>query len=371
MTNDIRIPTLLLNEAICRRNIATMVARAQAHGLRLRPHFKTHQSHRIGRWFRDKGIDAITVSSVGMARYFADDGWDDITIAFPVNLRELDSIEALASRVKLGLLIESHRVAEQLRTRLPATDIWLKIDTGYGRTGIPWNDTALLAKTAHASTSTGSLQLRGILTHAGDTYHASGVDDIRKRFDLSRIRMRNTLSVLQPFAPETLCSVGDTPGCSLARDFTGIDEIRPGNFVFHDVMQYQLGVCRVEDIAVAVACPIVAFHDAREETLVYGGAVHLSRDSVIDTDGRRIFGLVALQSDGGWSLPLPGAYVARLSQEHGIVHLPRRYRRRLREGDLLVILPVHSCLTAECMRSYLHLDGMRIDHRAGSAGDEM
>jgi D-serine deaminase-like pyridoxal phosphate-dependent protein len=133
MITDIRIPTLLLDETICRRNIASMTAQAQ-HTL-LRPHFKTHQSRLVGRWFRESGIDAITVSSVTMARYFANDGWTDITIAFPVNLRELDDIVALASRVKLGLLVESPRVIGPLQAHLPEVDIWLKIDTGYGRTG--------------------------------------------------------------------------------------------------------------------------------------------------------------------------------------------------------------------------------------------
>ncbi|MBR9977036.1 MAG: alanine racemase, partial [Bacteroidetes bacterium] len=248
MTNDIRIPTMLLSEAICRRNIAAMVAHAQGHDIRLRPHFKTHQSRLIGRWFRELGIDSITVSSVAMANYFADDGWTDITIAFPINLREIDDLEALASRVKLGLLVESPRVIVPLQERLGEVDIWLKIDTGYGRTGIAWDNTALLEECARAVAATATLRLRGILTHAGDTYHAAGPDEIRERFDRSRTRMHSSLRTLQPCAADLLCSVGDTPGCSLGRDFAGIDEIRPGNFVFHDVMQYRLGVCRTEDI---------------------------------------------------------------------------------------------------------------------------
>ena len=60
-----------------------MVDRAAAADVDFRPHFKTHRSREVGRWFRDFGVAAITVSSVDMAQYFSNDGWDDITIAFP------------------------------------------------------------------------------------------------------------------------------------------------------------------------------------------------------------------------------------------------------------------------------------------------
>jgi D-serine deaminase-like pyridoxal phosphate-dependent protein len=35
-------------------------------------------------------------------------------------------------------------------------------------------------------------------------------------------------------------------------------------------------------------------------------------------------------------------------------------------GDLLGILPVHSCMTADCMGSYLSLDGQVVDHAEGA-----
>jgi hypothetical protein len=40
-----------------------------------------------------------------MARFFADHGWQDITIAFPVNVRQLPALDSLAGRVRLGLLV--------------------------------------------------------------------------------------------------------------------------------------------------------------------------------------------------------------------------------------------------------------------------
>ena len=79
-----------------------MAEKARQSKVTFRPHFKTHQSIEIGSWFRDEGVQKITVSSVDMAEYFASDGWNDITIAFPLNIRQLPQIQELAGRINLG-----------------------------------------------------------------------------------------------------------------------------------------------------------------------------------------------------------------------------------------------------------------------------
>jgi D-serine deaminase-like pyridoxal phosphate-dependent protein len=68
---------------------------AQKHSLAFRPHFKTHQSLELGNWFKDYGVTQITVSSLEMAEYFATQ-WNDITVAFPVNVLEINRINSLA-----------------------------------------------------------------------------------------------------------------------------------------------------------------------------------------------------------------------------------------------------------------------------------
>ena len=107
LLDELERPTLLVNPVLPRQNIAFMAEKARLQGIRFRPHFKTHQSAAVGEWFRAVGVTAITVSSVDMALYFADHGWDDITIAFPVNIRQMRAINSLARRIRLGLLVES------------------------------------------------------------------------------------------------------------------------------------------------------------------------------------------------------------------------------------------------------------------------
>ena len=66
----------------------------------------------------------------------------------------------------------------------------------------------------------------------------------------------------------------------MANDCSNFDEIRPGNFAYYDVMQYHIGSCNMDNIAVAVACPVVAVHPQKNELVIYGGAIHLSKEFI-------------------------------------------------------------------------------------------
>jgi len=360
-TLRIRKPTLILNRDICARNISTMILKAQKHCIRLRPHFKTHQSATIGEWFRAEGVGSITVSSVTMAGYFAAHGWEDITLAFPVNLNEADRINRLAGKIRLNLTLESPDAAASLARQVThPVGVYIKIDTGYHRTGLSPEETGTIDLIIDRLRDSRH-RFGGFLTHAGHTYHANGREEIIRIHESSRQAMMRLGNRYRESIPGIELSVGDTPSCSLAEDFTGLDEIRPGNFVFYDLMQYRLGSCREENIALALACPVVAKHPARQELVVYGGANHLSKESLHDGSGGLTYGGVVIPGNGGWSKLLPDTSVVSLSQEHGIIRMgdPGSFAN-IATGDIIGIIPVHACLTANLMRRYLTLDGKTI-----------
>lgn len=338
-----------------------MAAKAAAQGIRFRPHFKTHQSARIGEWFREVGVGAITVSSLSMAEYFTNHGWEDILVAFPVNLRELEIIQRLAEKVRLGLLVESEKVVYDLECVLrDQVDIWIKIDTGLHRAGIDHQDAQTVIKLAELIKSAKKLNLRGLLTHAGQTYHAHSTDEIEKMYADSCKAMNALREAMRIDGIDALdISVGDTPGCWLSDGLGDVDEIRPGNFVFFDAMMLELGVCTVEDIAVTVACPVVAVHPKKGEAVIFGGAVHLSKEA-LDHNRQTIYGFAAFPAQDGWRFAGRQNYVQATSQEHGVVKLSSEEITNLQEGDLLYILPVHSCLAVDELGEYLTLQGDRI-----------
>lgn len=353
-------PTLLLDEAAARRNIARMAEKTRRVGadIRFRPHFKTHQSAAVGEWFRPEGVTAITTSSLDMAQYFAANGWQDITIAFPVNLRQARALDDLAKRIRLGLLVESAESVERLAEALSTpVDLWLKVDAGTHRTGLAWDDPDAAAAVAEAALRVKHFRLRGVLTHAGITYTARGAEEVCRRYAENTARLSALHHALEQRGIGPLeISAGDTPASSLCSDLGPVNEIRPGNFVFYDAQQMQIGSCGWQDVAVALACPVVAKHPERGEAVIYGGAVHLSKDFLVENE-RRVYGYVCLPEGERWGAPLERGYVSAVSQEHGVVHLSDADLRRVRVGDLLCILPAHSCLTVTLMKQYLTLDG--------------
>jgi len=352
---DITTPSFVVLRNRAEKNIRRMAEKARRSGVTLRPHFKTHQSKDIGRWFRDAGVQAITVSSVRMAEYFATDGWDDITIAFPVNILEAEKIDELAASIRLGLLIDSPDSLKELDRMLRhQASVWIKTDTGYHRSGVLWTDSDKMLQLVQDMASLENLAFRGLLTHSGQSYHIRGKENHARLFTETAVRLSEARAALPGEWQHTcLLSLGDTPTCSAAGNFTGVDEVRPGNFVFFDIQQLMLGSCTEKEIAAAAVCPVVGVYPERQEAVIYGGAVHLSRQSESLADGTRMYGFVVPWKNTGWGPIDPGCYVRDVSQEHGIVRCGGSLR--IKPGDLVAVLPVHSCLTMNLMKDTLRI----------------
>ncbi|MGH1364792.1 MAG: alanine racemase [Calditrichia bacterium] len=341
--------SLIINQAIAKRNIQRMAEKAVQSSVRLRPHCKTHQSPIIvGNWLREVGITSVAVSSLKMAQEFAAAGWQDILIAIPANLREAEELNALSKMCRLGVFIESLQVAARLaEAEAYQLDIWLKIDSGYGRTGVRYDDSDTIVRLAKSCRQFG-LKLRGIATHAGHSYNAISKEQIARIFHETVEYMISSQQRLREEGIEVEISTGDTPGCSTVNDFGLVDEVRAGNFVYYDLMQKKIGSCSREDIAVAVACPVLALQNRRNEVVLHGGAVHLSKDVLQDEQSRSVYGVAYPLSENGWNLDAKGAVLRKLSQEHGIMEMPEGWT--VQPGDLVAVLPVHSCLAANLLK---------------------
>jgi len=351
------IPELILDKNIVLKNISIMKNKSDKSGVIFRPHFKTHQSVEIGKWFRQLGVTKITVSSLKMAEYFAADNWNDITVAFPVNIREIDLINRLAKKIKLNLLVESIDSVRFLSGNLKASVfIYIKIDVGGNRTGMKSDNINEITSLVREIKNSKKLVLEGLLTHAGHTYNAKNKTEIKSIYNDSVIKLN---AIKNSIDKNLLVSVGDTPGCSIVSNFSDVNEIRPGNFVFYDYMQYKLGVCSFNQIATVLAVPVVAKHSDRNEIVVYGGAVHLSKD-FIEERSRKIYGGVVKLFSESWSKPIKNAFVKSISQEHGIIKIPKSEFEKVKIGSLIGIVPIHSCLTVSLMKQYLTTYNKRI-----------
>lgn len=348
-------PTLLVREKFARKHIYNMVQKANDSEVQFRPHFKTHQSTIIGEWFREESVNAITVSSLNMAKTFSQAGWHDIMMAVPFNPKEFDLINELASQIKLHLITDSQDSVETLASNcVSQITMWIEIDTGDHRTGIPWEDISTITKIIELIDKTSQFNCGGIMTHAGHSYRAGDVEEISNIYSDSVNKLMNVQNRLMSRGYKVSISIGDTPSCATQNAFPGVDEIRPGNFVFFDIMQTQIGSCTIEDIAIAVSCPVVSKNQSRLEWIIHGGAVHLSKDYVT-IDGVQCFGKVALLNDKDWGTPLPHTAVTKLSQEHGVVQCDLELFNKVNIGDNVAVLPIHACLTMNLLRNNIQV----------------
>ncbi len=356
---NIQRPTLLVNKTRAVRNLKGMITKAVRSGTLLRPHFKTHQLAQVGEWFRAAGVDRITVSSLSMAAYFAENGWRDITVAFPVNIRELPEINSLARRIRLNLLVESLPAVRQLSKQLQhPVGVWMKIDTGYGRTGLAADNVEAILALAKEINESMHLEFMGLLSHSGHTYNAENRKQVIAIHNAGLKSLQSLQQMLQgEVGARPAISMGDTPSCSVLESFNGVDEMRPGNFIYYDLMQWGRGVCEAEDIAAAVACPVVAVHPERDEVVVYGGAVHLSKEMLQDEKGHPSYGRVAMLEEKGWGNWLPQVKLGKVSQEHGILQGKIPLISEDLIGKLVAIIPNHSCLAADLLHEVCFFEG--------------
>ena len=360
-TTNITGPQLIIDKGKCIANIEYMLRKAKDNNLIFRPHFKTHQSLAIGRWFKKYGVDRITVSSIKMAYYFANDGWEDILVGIAYNPREYALYEKLSRKCRLKATVSCPVTCSILASqcRFPL-EVMIKIDTGYNRTGIRWNDIESLKESIKHLSTNSKIKIRGLMTHDGSTYGLNSREKILEYYETSVHRINTSCE--NSGINDLIISVGDTPSASVVEKFNGIDELRPGNFIFYDLMQYINGSCRFDNIAIALLCPVIDIRPDSRTIVVHGGAVHFSKDNIVISN-RHVYGMVVGLDNTGWYQPEDEIYISSLSQEHGIIDCSKnRLIEKVLPGDLLAVIPVHSCLTADCMGSYMLTSGENIDH---------
>lgn len=361
--DQISSPTLLIDEKITRANIKRMADKAHKHGKELVPHWKTAQSHEIGAWAKEYGIKQVTASSIKMAEYLCGQGWENIHIAFPFNIRETAKLNELAKSQSLSVQVVNPVTAQRLASELSnKVGFFIEIDAGYGRTGVNVADFGTMEEIMRIAKGSENLVFKGFYLHPGHTYYTADKAGI---YDQSRKALHMLKLKYQSEFPGLLTRIGDTPGCAVMDEFGDVDQLGPGNFVFFDLMQAEMGSCRKEDISVCLAVPVVDINRERKEILVHGGGVHLAKDVLVDEHGNKNFGEVVTLHENGWSILPDRSYLKSISQEHGVVKASDSLLETVKIGDLLGILPIHSCMTADCMGAYLSLDGHWIDHAEG------
>jgi D-serine deaminase-like pyridoxal phosphate-dependent protein len=336
-------PALVLDEARMRRNIGRLADRAARLGVTLRPHMKTAKSLQVADAVTAGARGPITVSTLAEAEVFARAGYRDILYAVGIAPARLPRVQALrAGGCDLSVILDTVEQAQAVAAAgVPAM---IEIDSDGHRGGLRPDDPALVA-VGRVLQAQGAL--RGVMTHAGESYGVSGAEAHAAFAERERAAVVAAAGALRSAGLDCpVVSVGSTPTAHAARDLTGVTELRAGVYMFFDLVMAGIGVCTTDDIALSVLTRVIGHQKTRGWVLVDAGWMALSRDR----------GTAAQAVDQGYGIvcdaagrPIPGLIVQTANQEHGIIACRPGATGPVPDlplGTLLRILPNHACATA-------------------------
>ena len=369
LVSDLPTPSLLVDTARLAANLDRMQARADAHGVALRPHAKTHRTAEIARMQSDGGARGLTVATLDEAEAFAAAGFRDLRLATPVagpqKLIRIGALLDAGARVTFSVdTVAGARLAsEAFAGRPEAVGVLVEVDTGQHRCGVPPSE-AVAVGTAVAALP--GLRLVGVLTHGGHSYTGPEPGETRRDALVRAMRGERdglldaaarlgAAGLLDPATAEV--SLGSTPSLAVfepaeAAGFR-VTEWRPGAYVFGDAQQVALGATSLRDCALTVVSTVVSkrrFDDGTEQVVVDAGKKILTSDTGVGVDG---FGTV-LYSPRTMVANMH-ARVARLSEEHGTVEMLGGGIYDV--GDPVVVVPNHACVVVATRRELFAVEG--------------
>jgi D-serine deaminase-like pyridoxal phosphate-dependent protein len=347
---ELDTPAFVVDLDVLERNVQSMADHARQHGVKLRPHAKTHKSVEIARMQLASGALGLTLAKLGeveaLLEAATENGGEplpleDVLLAFPiVGDQKLGRLLDLAERLAVTVALDSSDAAAQLGTAAKARGtrigILVEVDTGGRRCGtLPGEPTLALARQI---AKTPGLTLRGIMTHEGHAYGATPetLREVSQEAGRVMVQLAETLRADGHETP--IVSVGSTPSARHIAEVPGVTEVRPGTYVFQDYNQIRLGVAAVEECAATVHATVIA-------TPTGDRAVVDAGTKAVAADRGMVGGITPVQQEGyGLVKGHPAWRFARASEEHGV--LERRgdgHAADLRVGDCVELIPNHIC----------------------------
>jgi D-serine deaminase-like pyridoxal phosphate-dependent protein len=355
-------PSLVIDSAVVDRNLQRMQGYCDEHGLRLRPHTKTHKSVRMAKRQIDFGAGGLTVAKVGEAEQMAHAS-SDLFLAYPAigpaRLRRLEQLaracaENSGGRVALG--VDSQAAAEGIASAAQragvAIGIMVDLDVGFHRTGIESSQQAI-DLCAWVSQQRG-LEFRGLMCFPGHILPAASQESWTQYHDA----IAKVIDRLRSIGIEVpVVSGGSTPTAKESHRNPILNEIRPGTYIYNDWNEVSLGVANIEDCAARIVATVVST-PTRSKFILDSGSKTLSSDR----------NCVDAESGFGKVIEYPEAKVTRLSEEHGEVVFPENYSgARPRVGDRVWLIPNHICVCVNLQNSFFLAEGGRLEELAVEA----
>jgi len=317
------------------RNLSRMADYCRSRDLALRPHTKSHKIPELAKRQIAHGARGITVAKIGEAEVMLGAGITDILIAYPVFGRgKAEKLTELATRANITVALDSFEVAQAISNEANRKSVRVgvlaEVDVGFRRCGLTNEDELLVL--AQKVADLPNLDFKGLMFFPGH-FQVAEKERAELRTGVNDLLSRTQKKFEQAGIPLQTVSGGSTPTALECHLFCGVNEIRPGMYIFNDRNMVGIGVARIEDCALSVITTVVST-SVSGRAIVDSGSKTLSSDRHLAGNGRG-FGIV--KGD-------PHAELEHLSEEHGHMNINASARKYC-VGDRLTIIPNHVCNT--------------------------
>ena len=356
-------PAAVVDTARMRTNIQRMQTRMNELGVRFRPHVKTSKCLPVVQAQLAAGAQGITVSTLKEAEQFFAAGIGDILYAVGITAAKLPKVLALCRQgCDLKIIADNAAAADAVaafgKEHGETFEVWIEVDCDGHRSGIRPDEKDRLVDVARRLAE-GGMRLGGVMTHAGSSYELDTPEALAALAEQERagcVRAAEHIRGAGIACPGV--SVGSTPTALHARDLSGVTEVRAGVYVFFDLVMHNVGVCRLDDLALSVLTTVIGHQTDKGWAIVDAGWMAMSRDRGTAKQ-RRDFGYGLVCAVDG--TVLPGYVMSGANQEHGIISREGdpddRIAERVPVGTQLRILPNHACATGAQFPEYHALAG--------------
>jgi len=324
-------PAALVDLDRVEANLRRVADYTREHGLRWRPHTKTHKTAELTALQLAAGAVGATVATPREAEVMATVSGDVLLAYPPVGRARLARLMALPASTRLTVALDSSEALDGLgraaRDAGRTVGVLVELDMGMRRVGVQSPDDAVAL--ARAITATGGVAYRGVIFYPG--HLRAPMPEQGTSLAEQAARLRGFLDALTAagLRPEVV-SGGSTPTLWRSHEVAGLTEIRPGINVLNDRNTAAVGACAWSECAFSVLATVVS-------TAVPGQVV-------IDAGSKALAKEEGLAAGGGYGalLDRPDVLVRGLSEEHGLLDVSATTWRP-RVGERVRVVPNHVC----------------------------
>ncbi|MFS4438164.1 D-TA family PLP-dependent enzyme [Paracoccaceae bacterium GXU_MW_L88] len=327
----IQTPAVLVDLNVAEANIVRFQNYCDAHGLKHRPHIKTHKLPMLAKRQIAAGAIGITCQKISEAdAMIAEGGVRDVMITYNiVGCDKLARLRQLAEEVYISVVADSRATVDGLSKafrRAPSPPnpltVLVECDTGAERCGVQTPDEA--AALARYIAGSPGLRFGGLMTYP----------PVGREAEVERWLAGAKAKIEAAGLDVPVISNGGSPGMWQAEQVSTATEYRAGTYIYNDRSLVERGVCEWEDCALSVLATVVSTPTPTRAVIDAGTKVLTS--DLLGLDGH------------GHVLGRPDIKIANLSEEHGVLIADNM---NLAIGERVRIIPNHACVVSNMLHA--------------------